>query len=166
MVLLLVAGLLYVCSLSAPAFACSCNPPCTGCCDCYYGSCFDGYCGGCCDCNDCSCEDDDSKCTEAQICNGCECKCDDSDNETTQIDYEPDVSGLLSSLESAIEEIPCVGSAGITFDVSGQLNSKDVCCDESDTSYTECISGSADANVGAELSLDITNTKDFSFNKT
>lgn len=163
--------------LSSTVLASPCPPPDCG--DCYtwdpnIEECV-WDCVDCQVCEDCNCVKDpnvecdhDTDCGDPNCwdCVDCNCVCDDSGNETDEISYEPDVSDLIGALQGALENIPCIGSAEITFAVSGQLNSKDVCCYESDTSYTECISGSADANMGAELSLDITNTKDFSFDHT
>ena len=92
----LLASLLFLCGLSAPVFAWGgCDPPCTGCCNCVYGSCVNnssecsgcchcsncscvnGNCGGCCKCSACSCVGDNSQCDHNNCfytCNDdCEC---------------------------------------------------------------------------------------------
>ena len=75
----LLASLLFLCGLSAPVFAWGgCDPPCTGCCNCVYGSCVNNSskCSGCCSCSNCSCVN--GNCGGCCKCSACSCVGDNS----------------------------------------------------------------------------------------
>lgn len=143
---------------------------CTGCKSCSNGQCIDddGNCTGCESCNNGQCEDDDDNCSGVQSCISSECKCDDSDQEPEEIaNYDYDLSGLLSGIESAINAIPKLEvQDGLSLEINITATKEKKCCSPEDESFTEEIKLEGSGSISGTILIDILGTKDFHFEET